>query len=222
MSRRRRKPSNSSRLRRRLWALAALLVVLSAYQYRDTGQVSWPTDVYESLTRTVSDYADRDNAGWRHAADKLGKIGARREGSAPARFDIEGRVVRVADGDTVSVLDERNRQHKVRLFGIDTPERDQPHGSASRRALAKLVDNRRVGVVTVETDSYGRTVGLIYLDGININLSMVRSGDAWWYRYYAPNERQLEQAEKEARNAGAGLWAGDRPVPPWDWRRGKR
>ena len=210
------------RLQRRLWALAALLVVLSAYQYRDTGRVSWPSNLYHNLVATVADYADRDNSGWRHAADKLSELGAHREGTAPAAFDIEGRVVRVADGDTVSILDADNRQHKIRLFGIDTPERDQPHGQAARRALEKLVDNRRVGVVRVETDSYGRTVGLLYHGDTNINLAMVRSGDAWWYRYYAPNERRLERAEQEARKAGAGLWADARPVPPWDWRRGDR
>jgi endonuclease YncB( thermonuclease family) len=210
-----------TRLQRRLWTLAALLVALSAYQYSETGRISWPFDTYDWVTRTAGDYAGREDAGWRRAADKFNEIGARREGGA-GEFDIEGRVVRVADGDTVSVLDSRNRQHKVRLFGIDTPERDQPHGSASRRALAKLVDNRHVGVVTVETDSYGRTVGVLYRGDTNINLAMVRAGDAWWYRYYAPHERQLEQAEREARDERAGLWAGDRPVPPWEWRRGER
>lgn len=209
-------------LRRRLWTIAALLVALSAYQFSESGRVSWPLDLYDSITRTIGDYAGREDAGWRRAADKLGEMGQRREGSVGAKFDIQGRVVRVADGDTLSVLDDRKRQHKVRLFGIDTPERDQPHGDAARRALANLVADRRVGVVTVETDSYGRTVGLVYRDDTNINLAMVRSGNAWWYRYYAPHERQLEQAEREARQARAGLWVEDGPVPPWDWRRGKR
>ena len=87
-------------------------------------------------------------------ADLAETLGANREGLPPPAFDIRGRVVRVADGDTVSVLDGNNKQHKVRLFGIDTPERDQPHGSLAGAALADLVDGKRVGVVVVETTAF--------------------------------------------------------------------
>ena len=91
-----------------------------------------------------------------------------------------------------------------------------------RRALAALVQEQTVGVVIVETDDYGRTVGTLYRGDTNINLAMVNDGHAWWYRYYAPHERNLEAAEKDARLNRRGLWRQDGPVPPWEWRRGRR
>ena len=111
---------------------------------------------------------------------------------------------------------------KVRLFGIDTPERDQPYGRAASRFLAARVAGKTVGVDEIELDSYGRTVGIVYLEGININLLMVESGHAWWYRHYAGRYDELRYAESEARESGLGLWADKDPVPPWDWRRGRR
>ena len=145
----------------------------------------------------------------------------RQSGVAP-HVDLAGRVVRVADGDTVTVLDRRNTQHKVRLYGIDSPERDQPYGKAAKNALQRLIDNRPVEVVVVAKDSYGRTVGTLYRDGVNLNEAMVAAGYAWWYQHFAPNERRLEEAEQRARAQRVGLWAEPRPVAPWDWRRRQR
>jgi endonuclease YncB( thermonuclease family) len=142
-------------------------------------------------------------------------------GVAP-HVDLAGRVVRVADGDTVTVLDRRNTQHKVRLYGIDSPERDQPYGKAAKNALQRLIDNRPVEVVVVAKDSYGRTVGTLYRDGVNLNEAMVAAGYAWWYQHFAPNERRLEEAEQRARAQRIGLWSEPRPVAPWDWRRRQR
>ena len=122
-------------------------------------------------------------------------------------------------GDTLSVLDAANAQHKIRLYGIDTPERDQPHGKIAWSALSELVAGRSVGIVEVETDSYGRTVGTVYLGDQNVNLAMVEQGHAWWYRRHAQYERPLEAAEKQARREGLGLWADSNPIPPWEWRR---
>jgi endonuclease YncB( thermonuclease family) len=130
--------------------------------------------------------------------------------------------VNIAGGDTVSLLDENNTQHKIRLYGIDTPERDQPYGLAARRALTRFIDANNIGVVVVETDSYGRQVGTLYSNGVNINQAMVASGNAWWYRHYARNERELAAAEREARDERRGLWAGPDAVAPWEWHRRKR
>jgi endonuclease YncB( thermonuclease family) len=143
-------------------------------------------------------------------------------GDSPPDFDLTGRVVRIADGDTLSILDATNTQHKVRLYGIDTPERDQPFGNAAKKALMQLVDEKPVGVVVITTDSYGRKVGTLYQQGVNINVAMVASGYAWWYQHYAPHERTLAASEQQARAHGLGLWAAPHPVPPWDWRRGQR
>jgi endonuclease YncB( thermonuclease family) len=136
--------------------------------------------------------------------------------------DLTGRVVRVADGDTVTILDRRNTQHKVRLYGIDSPERDQPYGKAAKNALVGLIDNRPVEVVVITKDSYGRTVGTLYRDGVNINEAMVAAGYAWWYQHFAPHERRLEEAEQRARAQRVGLWAEPQPMAPWDWRRRQR
>ena len=116
-------------------------------------------------------------------------------------------------------MDENNTQHKIRLYGIDTPERDQPYGLAARRALTRFIDANNLGVVVVEPDSYGRQVGTLYSNGVNINQAMVASGNAWWYRHYARNERELAAAEREARDESRGLWAGPDAVAPWEWRR---
>lgn len=207
---------------RRLGLALVLIVLFSLYQYFTTGSVTWPGMILGISTDTVNDYATRPEAGWRRATESLETIGAAREGQPIPDFDLTGRVVRVADGDTVSVLDRHNKQHKVRLYAIDTPERDQPHGKAAREALARLVADRQVGVVVVEKDSYGRTVGTLYQGDTNINVTMVATGNAWWYRHYAPHNRKLEASEKLAKEQGLGLWAGSRPVPPWDWRRGRR
>lgn len=214
-----------ARPRRKLPALRNILILaaaLSAFQYATQGQVSWPMDAWRSLGNTLGDYGTRPDAGWRQATEVLEKVGAAREGQPLPDFDLRGRVVRVADGDTVSILDGDNKQHKVRLFGIDTPERDQAYGKAAKKALAALVADKQVAVQIMETDSYGRTVGTLYLQDSNINAAMVQSGYAWWYRHYAPNNRLLAAMEQQAREKKRGLWADPEPMPPWDWRRQQR
>lgn len=214
--------SRGTRRKRQLRNVLIVLLGISLVQYLFTGNVSWPGDIYRQVTGTLQRYATRPEASWRKATEVLEEIGAAREGNPIPAFDLRGRVVRVADGDTVSVLDTSNTQHKVRLYGIDTPERDQPHGTSAKNALARLVQDRQVGVVIVETDEYGRRVGTLYLDEANINEVMVAEGHAWWYRHYAPHEHLLALAEQRARKQRLGLWAGPQPVPPWDWRRGRR
>ena len=113
----------------------------------------------------------------------------------------------------------RRVRSEIRLFGIDSPEWDQPHGEQARDALAGLVSRQQVGLVTVETDGFGRTVATVYMDGRNINLTMVENGHAWWYRRYAPYERHLAEAEQQARQRARGLWSNPDPRPPWEWRR---
>lgn len=189
-----------NRRRRQLRNVLVLLVGISLAQYLTTGAVRWPATLYQTLSAA------------------LASAGAKAE----PQVELSGRVVRVADGDTVTVLDRHNTQHKVRLFGIDTPERNQPYGRAAKNALVQLIDNRPVEVVIVTQDSYGRTVGMLYRDGINLNEAMVAAGYAWWYQHFAPHERRLQEAEQRAREQRLGLWADPRPVPPWDWRRAQR
>ncbi|MFV0275942.1 MAG: thermonuclease family protein [Parahaliea sp.] len=208
-------PPQLARWVRGLGKLAILAVAFTAWQQLTQGEVTWPGQLVER----VNGYLSRSEAGWRHAADALEKQGERRDGEPVQGFDIEGRVVRVADGDTLSVLDASGEQHKVRLFAVDAPELAQSGGEQARDTLDDLIYQREVGVVVVDRDNYGRVVGTVYASGENINLAMVAAGQAWWYRYHAPYERALERAQEEARSSGSGLWARSNPQAPWDWRR---
>lgn len=140
---------------------------------------------------------------------------------------ISGRVVRVSDGDTITVLDARNVQHKIRLAGIDAPEKSQAYGQRSRESLADLVANRAVIVETNKQDRYGRYVGKILVNGQDINFEQIRRGLAWFYRHYEQelsdvDRRSYDRAEEEARDFRRGLWADKRPVAPWDFRASNR
>jgi len=137
---------------------------------------------------------------------------------------LSGRVVAVHDGDTTTVLDANLTQHKIWMAGIDAPELRQAFGSRLKQNLSNLVYNRQVTVIWQKYDHYGRTVGVVLVDGHDVNLKQVLAGMAWWYRQYArdqsPAERRLyETAENDARTAKRGLWVDVNPVPPWRWRR---
>jgi endonuclease YncB( thermonuclease family) len=136
--------------------------------------------------------------------------------------ELTGKVVSVADGDTITVLDADKTQHRIRLFGIDAPERGQAFGTKSREALAAAVHEKTVRIVWKERDRYSRIVGDVYLGDRNINVDQVRSGMAWWYRTYAPKSKALEEAEGEARKERRGLWKDKDPEPPWVYRRKER
>ncbi len=209
-------------LLRRLRVLWLVLAGATLLQYIQQGEVTWPLELQDKARVVLRDFATRANASWKKAATGLEHIGAAREGRAAKDYDIRGRVVRIADGDTVSVLEKSGRQHTIRLYGIDAPERDQNYGNSSTSALASMVDGKPVGVVVVDTDDYGRIVGTLYQAGDNINLAMINGGHAWWYRRYAAYERHLAAAEETARREKEGLWANPEATPPWEWRRSNR
>ena len=133
-----------------------------------------------------------------------------------------GKVVGISDGDTLSVLRE-GKAVKVRLHGVDTPEKAQAFGTQARKLTGDLVFQQTVTVAIRDTDRYGRLVGEVLLpDGRSLNQELVKAGMAWWYRQYAPNDTTLAQLEAEARTAKRGLWADAHPIPPWQWRKGQR
>ncbi|WP_136796214.1 thermonuclease family protein [Desulfosediminicola ganghwensis] len=144
---------------------------------------------------------------------------------ASSQTSIQGKVVSVADGDTITVLDKSNRQHKIRLYGIDTPEKRQAFGQSAKKYTASLTAGKAVKVIAYDTDRYGRTVGVVMVDGINVNRAIIKAGYAWQYRKYCKESfcKDWLQLEREARVSMRGLWdfSGD-PVPPWEWRKGKR
>jgi endonuclease YncB( thermonuclease family) len=138
-------------------------------------------------------------------------------GAAPeARADFAGRVVAVHDGDTVTVL-SAGVARRVRLLGIDAPERGQPYASVSRRALATRVAGREVTVVERGKDSFGRALGRVLVAGTDANTAQVQDGHAWVFRRYE-TDPALIALEAEAKAAGRGLWRDSAPVPPWVWR----
>ncbi len=130
--------------------------------------------------------------------------------------DFTGRVVGVADGDTLTVLDG-TRQVRVRLWGIDAPERKQPWSSRSRAALAARAMHRDAIVATRGTDGYGRTLARVAVDGVDLGEAQVRDGMAWVYRRYS-KDRAMIALEDDARAARRGLWSLPDPEPPWAWR----
>jgi endonuclease YncB( thermonuclease family) len=135
--------------------------------------------------------------------------------SGAAHADLSGRVVAVHDGDTITVLSGR-AETRVRLVGIDAPERFQPYGSTARRALADLVAGRDVRVVGRARDRFGRLLGRVYADAVDVNAELVRLGHAWVFR--DTNDATLRALEAEAKAAGRGLWRDSRAVAPWQWR----
>ena len=132
------------------------------------------------------------------------------------------KVVSVTDGDTIKVYNAERGQVKIRLYGIDSPEeKGQPYGQAAGKYLAYLIAGSIVDIETVDTDRYGRTVGIVSDSERNINQEMVRAGYAWVYRKYCDRDFCSEwlQLEDRARNARIGLWQESNPIPPWEWRR---
>lgn len=134
---------------------------------------------------------------------------------------LEGEVVAVHDGDTISVLVD-GAPRRIRLRGVDAPERGQPWAEKAKQALARRVSGEEVRVISVAVDAYGRTVGEVYADGVCVGCELVREGHVWVYRRYSDDEVLL-QLEADARASRRGLWAlpeGQR-APPWEWRRGR-
>ena len=135
-----------------------------------------------------------------------------------------GKVIHVQDGDSITVLDETRTQHKIRLSGIDAPERRQAFGNVSKESLAEQVAGQSVAVEWDKVDRYGRKVGKVLLAGLDSNLVQIKRGLAWHYKKYeleqSPADRQsYAAAEAEARAAKLGLWRDAEPTPPWEFRR---
>lgn len=134
-----------------------------------------------------------------------------------------GRVVGVSDGDTVTVLRQTAqgpRPARIRLHGIDCPESRQAFGTRAKQFTSAAAFGKQATVDVKDTDRYGRLVAVVTVEGRNLNRELVKAGLAWWYRQYAPQDRDLAALEAEARAAHRGLWADPWPVPPWEFRHG--
>lgn len=141
----------------------------------------------------------------------------------PAYADISGRVIGVSDGDTLTVLDVDQVQHKVRLAGIDAPEKKQAFGQKSKEALSDCAYGQQVEVQGSKLDRHGRLIGKVLVQEQDCNLRQIRLGMAWHYKLYM-KEQALEDRvlytneENLARNNKLGLWSDPNPVAPWDFR----
>lgn len=134
---------------------------------------------------------------------------------------LTGKVVRVADGDTITLLDSANNQIRVRLFGIDCPEKGQDFSNAATKFTAELVFSDIVHVDVRDIDRYGRIVGVVFnSDSINVNLALLKAGLAWHYKYF-DNTIKFADAELEAQKNKLGLWIQPNAIAPWKYRRRK-
>lgn len=136
--------------------------------------------------------------------------------------DFEAKVIKIADGDTITVLREGNVQVKIRLADIDCPERGQPWGRNATEALKKALTNDTVGIEVLDKDRYGRTIARVYVNSVSMNRYLVESGNCWIYPKYAKDQK-LFALQDAAKSAGKGLWQlpESERVPPWEWRQKK-
>ena len=135
--------------------------------------------------------------------------------------DIQGKVVKVADGDTITILDSENKQIKIRLYGIDAPEKAQDFGKISRNYMSQLVAGKTIDVTVIDKDRYGRSIGRIKIDDKEVAEEMLKSGLAWLYTAYCkiPECERWKVLEDEARVAKIGLWSNPTAQEPWKWRK---
>ena len=142
----------------------------------------------------------------------------------PAGADFNAKVVGVSDGDTLTVIDANRRELKIRLHGIDAPEKGQPWSDVAKRRLSELLFGQLVRVNDREQDRYGRTIAVVIIPGPNatasdVNRQLVREGLAWSFIRYSKDYSGDEMA---ARRERLNLWRDPQPVAPWEWRKVKR
>jgi len=140
---------------------------------------------------------------------------------------IHGRVVGVHDGDSLTLLDQDNIQHKIRVDGIDAPELRQPFGRAAKQGLADIAAGKDAMASCAKSDRYGRQVCQVHVGESDVGLVQLRNGLAWMFRRYGHElrtecRRQYIEAEQEAKLTLRGLWTDPEPVPPWAWRAARR
>jgi len=134
---------------------------------------------------------------------------------------LTGKVVSIADGDTITILTATKQQIKIRLYGIDTPESGQAFGQKAKQFTSSLVYGKQVEIKTYDIDKYGRTVGVVLAGGKNVNEEIIRAGYAWQYQKYCSESfcPEWSKLEENARAQRIGLWYDQNPTPPWEWRK---
>jgi endonuclease YncB( thermonuclease family) len=158
---------------------------------------------------------------------------------SPALADtLQGKVVKIADGDTVTIVDNQGQKHRIRVAGIDAPEKDQPYGDISTQGLNKLVSGRIVTIEYEKRDRYKRIVGKVLVDPpgevfcmaidcvkkIDAGLEQIKAGLSWHYKKYQGEQSEEDreaysEAEGAARQKQLGVWRDSSAIPPWEWRK---
>ncbi|WP_291952766.1 thermonuclease family protein [Campylobacter sp.] len=128
---------------------------------------------------------------------------------------IQAKVVEVIDGDTIKVI-IKQKESKIRLFGIDAPEKNQAYGQISKKFLSAIVLNKEVTLSIKDEDKYGRILAIVYLNDKDINQIMVKNGYAWAYEYYSDLYLNVQNIAKSAKK---GLWEDKNPIEPYKWRK---
>lgn len=130
---------------------------------------------------------------------------------------VSGRVVGVTDGDTITLLLDGNHQERIRLYGIDCPEKNQPFGNKAKIFCSDFAFNKTAELERTGTDRYGRTIGWVFINQKCLNEELLKAGLAWHYKQYS-SDKSLSDIELFARTMRHGLWSESNPVPPWDFR----
>lgn len=133
-------------------------------------------------------------------------------------FPWSGKCVGVSEGDTIKVM-YFGKAVRIRLYGIDCPERGQSFSTQSLKFTSKMVFGKRGELYPLERDRFGRTIAWVWVNGKSLNKELLRVGLAWWCRKSAPDRTDLAELEREAQAANVGLWSMPNPVPPWEFRR---
>jgi len=135
---------------------------------------------------------------------------------------IIGKVIGISDGDTFSLLLEKdNFEIRVRLNHIDCPEKKQPYSQKAKKKLSDLIFGKQCKVYYSKKDGYGRVLGTVFINNVNINEEMVKSGFAWHFKKYS-DSKIFSDLEINARKLKLGLWQDPNPISPWEWRNLKK
>jgi endonuclease YncB( thermonuclease family) len=146
----------------------------------------------------------------------------------PTQTLINGVVIKVKDGDSLVIRDDKNQEHQLRLVFIDAPEYSQPFGNEARRNLDNWVYRKRIQAQVMDTDRYQRKVVVLHLGSTDINSEQIKAGFAWHYQQFAKGKQsasdfaRYQSLEQQARQAKIGLWQEAQPMPPWDYRKAHR
>lgn len=146
------------------------------------------------------------------------------ENTKDATQKFEGIAVRVKDGDTLVFREKNGYKYNVRLYGIDTPEKSQPYGPQATGILKELVNNKNLVLRVYGEDRYKRKLAKVYVDGRDINATLLAKGAAWHYKKYDKSSDYSSYAslEAKAKHEKKGLWNKDKPIPPWKYRQSKK